>query len=261
MAISSAPAALAALLRSGTVRYSAWIGTPEELVAEAAARAGFDCVALDMQHGLHDPVSVMRGIAAVALAGKPTLVRVPVGDFAMASRALDMGAAAVIAPMINSVEDARAFARAVKYPPVGERSWGAGRAIQLAGIADPSAYLRGANDATLAFAMIETREAVAALDDILAVPGIDGVFIGPSDLSIALSGGASVDPLRADNAAALAAILARVKAAGKLGATYAITGAQARGYRELGFHLVAMGTDGTYLRIGASAMLREATAE
>lgn len=234
---------------------------PEPLVAESAARAGFDCVTLDMQHGLHDPASVMRCIGAVALAGKPAIVRVPVGDFAMASRALDMGAGAVIAPMINSVADARAFAKAMKYPPIGERSWGPVRAMQLADAADPVAYLRRANGETLAFAMIETREAMALVDDILAVPGIDGIFIGPSDLSIALSNGTSVDPLRADNAEAIGAILAAVKAAGKLAATYAITGAQARGYAELGFDLVAIGSDGGYLRAGASAMLAEAGAQ
>lgn len=234
---------------------------PEPLVAEASARAGFDCVTLDMQHGLHDPASVMRAIGAVALAGKPSLVRIPVGDFAMASRALDMGAGAVIAPMINSASDAKAFATAMKYPPIGERSWGAGRAMQLAGMDDPASYLHSANDKTLAFAMIETREAVAALGEILAVPGIDGIFVGPSDLSIALSNGASVDPLREDNAQAIGEILASVKAAGKLAATYAITGSQARGYRDLGFDLVAIGIDGGYLRLGASLLLAEANGQ
>ncbi|MCX5516076.1 2,4-dihydroxyhept-2-ene-1,7-dioic acid aldolase [Kaistia algarum] len=252
---------LAELLRAGTCQFSAWIGMPEPLVAEASARAGFDCVTLDMQHGLHDPASVMRAIGAVALAGKPSLVRIPVGDFAMASRALDMGARAVIAPMINSASDAKAFATAMKYPPIGERSWGAGRAMQIVGVDDPAAYLQTANHATLAFAMIETREAVAALGEILAVPGIDGIFVGPSDLSIALSNGASVDPLREDNARAIGEILTFVKAAGKLAATYAITGSQARGYRDLGFDLVAIGIDGGYLRLGASLLLAEANGQ
>lgn len=252
---------LVSLLAGEPCRFSAWVAMPEPLVAEASARAGFDCVTLDMQHGLHDPASVMRCIGAVALAGKPAIVRIPVGDFAMASRALDMGAAAVIAPMINSVADAHAFAKAMKYPPIGERSWGPVRAMQLAGATDPVAYLRGANGQTLAFAMIETREAMALVDEILAVPGIDGIFVGPSDLSIALANGSSVDPLRADNVAAIAAILAAVKAAGKLAATYAITGVQARGYADLGFDLVAIGSDGGYLRAGASAMLAEASAQ
>ncbi|MBN9026617.1 HpcH/HpaI aldolase family protein [Kaistia nematophila] len=252
---------LVSVLRSRGACLTAWIATPEPLIAESAARAGFDCVTLDMQHGLHDPVSVMRGIGAVALAGVPAIVRIPVGDFAMASRALDMGASAIIAPMINSAEDARAFATAAKYPPLGERSWGPVRAMQLSGVSDGAAFLRDTNAATLTFAMIETRAALQALDEILAVPGIDAVFIGPSDLSIALSDGASVDPMRADNQAAAADILARAHAAGKLAGIFAITGEQARHYRKLGYDLIALGTDGMYFRLGATTMLAEAKAE
>ena len=251
---------LASLFEAGSC-YSAWISMPEPLVAENAARSGFDCVTLDMQHGLHDPVSVMRGIGAITLGGRPAVVRIPVGDFAMASRALDMGAAAVIAPMINSAEDARAFAAAMKYPPIGERSWGPNRAVQLAGIQNPSDYLRRANGETIAFAMIETRAAVARLDEILAVPGIDAIFIGPSDLSIALSNGASVDPMSEENQREAAAISTRVKAAGKHVGIFAITGAQGRRYRELGYDFIAMGVDAGYMRLGASVMLEEAKAK
>src|SRR6476646_8027919 len=105
-------------LKSGATIITAWNIWPEPLLAEVAARSGFDAVTMDMQHGLHDPVSVMRGIGATHLGGKPAIVRVPVGDFAMVSRALDMGAEAVIAPMINTAEDAKAFVVAAKYPPV-----------------------------------------------------------------------------------------------------------------------------------------------
>ena len=107
---------LAARLRAGETLIAGWCGLPEPLVAELTARAGFDCVTLEMQHGLHDIGSVMRGIGAVALAGKPALVRIPVGDNATASRVLDMGAEAVIAPMINTAAEARAFVAAAKYP-------------------------------------------------------------------------------------------------------------------------------------------------
>ncbi|SHF28206.1 4-hydroxy-2-oxoheptanedioate aldolase [Kaistia soli DSM 19436] len=248
---------LAARLADATPALSAWISMPDPLIAESAARAGFDAVTLDMQHGLHDPVSVMRGVAAVTLAGQPTIVRVPVGDFAMASRALDMGASAVIAPMINSVADAEALVAATKYPPVGQRSWGPTRAIQLQGI-DPAAYLANANQTTLAFAMIETLAAMAALDAILEVPGLDAVFIGPSDLSIALSNGANVDPMRIDNQDAASAIRARAHAAGKRVGIFALNGAQARLYRALGYDFIALGVDAAYFALGAAAMLADA---
>ena len=105
----------------------------------------------------------------------------------MVSRALDFGAEGIIAPMINTAADARAFAAAAKYPPVGERSWGPHRATTLAGLADQSVYLREANDHVITLAMIETRTALGNLDAIVDTPGIDGLFLGPSDLSIALS--------------------------------------------------------------------------
>ena len=170
-------------LEAGETLYTAWATMPDPLVAEFVARSGFDAVTLDMQHGNLSTESAMRGIAAITLAGKPAIVRVPIGRFEMASRALDFGACAVIALMVNTVTDAKAFAAAMKFPPLGERSWGPTRVLALHGIAGPQAYLETANHDTLAIAMIETRAAYSALDDILAVDGIDGVFVGPSDLS------------------------------------------------------------------------------
>jgi len=177
---------LAEALHGGATVVSAWVGLPEPLISELAARSGFDAVTLDVQHGLHDTGSVMRSVGSIAMAGKPAIVRLAVEDFALASRALDFGAEAVIAPMINSVADARRLVAATKYPPLGERSWGPARAMALFGITDPQVQLRTANRSTLAIAMIETKTAFAALDDILAVDGLDGVFVGPSDLSVTL---------------------------------------------------------------------------
>jgi 4-hydroxy-2-oxoheptanedioate aldolase len=123
---------LAARLRAGETLFTAWSAIPDPLVAEFLARSGFDAVTLDMQHGCHTSDSVLRSVPAIALAGKPAVVRVPIGDFAMASRALDFGATAVIAPMVNSMADARAFAAAMKFPPEGERSWGTDAGAGLA---------------------------------------------------------------------------------------------------------------------------------
>ena len=225
---------------------------------EALARSGFDAVTLDMQHGFHTTESVLRGIAACKLAGTPAVVRVPVGRFDMASRALDFGAAAVIAPMINSLVDARAFAAAMKYPPLGERSWDPTRAVALHGHSDPQAYLGSANGETLAFAMIETRAALAILDDLLGLEGIDGVFLGPADFSIALSHGAWVDPLNAEMLQIAGEIAGKARAAGKLGAAYAVSGAAAQHMRGLGFRLIALPSDIGHLIAGATAVLEAA---
>ncbi len=176
---------LAEALKAETPLFCAWVGINEPAVAEALAREAFDAVVLDMQHGAFDFVGASRAILSVALAGKPTIVRVPVGEFALASRLLDAGAAGVIAPMINSRDDAQRLVAFTKFPPLGERSWGPRAVLPLSGL-DAPAYLAAANAMTQTIAMIETRAALDALDDILGVEGIDGVFVGPSDLSIAL---------------------------------------------------------------------------
>jgi 4-hydroxy-2-oxoheptanedioate aldolase len=249
---------LAERLRGGQTLFTAWSAIPDPLVAEFLARTAFDAVTLDMQHGCHSTKSVMRGVAAVAYAGKPAVVRVPVGRFDMASRALDFGAAAVIAPMVNSRADAQAFAASMKFPPQGERSWGPTRVLAMQGGTDPQTYLGSANRDTLAIAMIETRAAFAALDEILAVDGIDGVFVGPSDFSIALSDGAKVDSTDEGMMAIAGEVARRASEAGKIPCTLAVAGPAARKSVELGFRFVALGGDFGYLTAGATALLHSA---
>ncbi|MGO4526856.1 HpcH/HpaI aldolase/citrate lyase family protein [Microvirga sp. 2MCAF35] len=246
-------------LKAGSPVLTAWCGMPDPSVAGVLAREDFDAVVLDLQHGSIDFTAALQAVPLVAAAGKPALVRIPVGDFASASRFLDAGVSGVIAPMINTIEDARRFAGFMKFPPVGERSWGAYGALSLTGL-EPGAYLQQANDLTVSFAMVETREALAIIDDILAVPGIDGIFIGPSDLSIALSGGKSVNPAGAEVEKALEHALARVKAAGKVAAIYAVTGARAAELSAKGFHMVSIGSDTSMLKAGAHAALAAARA-
>ena len=247
-------APLAQRLRAGEVLISGWSTIPEPLVAEAVARAGFDCVVLDLQHGLHDTRSVFQSIGSIAAVGKPALVRVPLGDNAFASRALDAGAEGVIAPMINSVADARAFVAAVKYPPVGQRSWGPNRAMALSGKA-PQAHLETSNADTFAFAMIETEGALAVLDGILAVPGVDGVFIGPSDLSVTLSGGARIAPEADDLDPVIRRICQAAEAAGKVAGAFTPNARRAKTCRDLGCRFIALGSDHGYIAGGAAAML------
>jgi len=246
-----------ALLKGGTPLLTAWCGIPEPTVPGMLAREEFDAVAMDMQHGSIDFSAALRAVPLIAAAGKPALVRIPVGEFAMASRFLDAGVSGVIAPMINTIEDAQRFASFMKFPPLGQRSWGAYGAISLSGL-EPAEYLRRANDLTVSFAMVETREALAILDDILKVPGIDGVFIGPADLSIALSGGKGVDPASAEVDKALDHVLARVRAADKIAGIYAPSGARAGELARKGFNMVSIGSDSSMLRAGAQAALAAA---
>jgi 4-hydroxy-2-oxoheptanedioate aldolase len=255
----SSVAALSTRLRSGSPVLSAWCGIPEPLVAGILAREAFDAVTLDMQHGAVDLAAVIRTLPLIAAAGKPGLVRVPVGDFATASRLLDAGASAVIAPMINTIEDAQRFGSFMKYPPLGERSWGPHGALTLTGL-HAGDYLAQANDLSMSFAMVETREALAIVDDILATRGIDGIFLGPSDLSIALSRGAGLNAFSGEVDEALNHALARAKAAEKTVGVYAATGDRAAQHLKQGFDLVALGSDTVMLRSGAQALLKAARA-
>ncbi|MGO8655145.1 HpcH/HpaI aldolase/citrate lyase family protein, partial [Rhizobium ruizarguesonis] len=139
---------------------------PDATLANHLAQEAFDTIVLDMQHGMWDMPSAANAVAQVRLAGKPALARIPVGDFASASRLLYAGASGIIAPMINSAEDAQAFVKATKYPPLGERSWGPSLALNHTGLSADD-YLKNANALTVAIAIVETRAALEAIDDIL----------------------------------------------------------------------------------------------
>lgn len=232
-----------------------WSGIPDSMTIELMASQPFDAVTLDMQHGGHHEDSVLRGVAPIHKAGKPAIVRIPVGRWDMASRALDFGADAVIAPMVNSVEDARRFAAHVKYPPVGERSWGPTFGFPRYGKGTMQEYLEQTNARTLAFAMIETRAALAVLDDILAVPGIDAIFLGPSDLSIAWTHGKTLNATLEDMMEAVADVAARARAAGKHCGIYVIDPAFAGRFAAMGYRLLATANEGHLMRLGAQALL------
>lgn len=251
---------LAERLKAGETVFTAWSSLPDALVAEALAATVMDAVTLDMQHGGHHEDSVLRALAPVIAAGKPGLVRIPVGRFDMASRALDFGAEAVIAPMVNTLADAQAFATAMKYPPVGQRSWGPSFAMPRLGGDDAREWMRRSNAGTLAFAMIETREALAIVDDILAVPGIDGVLVGPSDFSIAWTNGATMDPSLEEMMEAIGHIAARARAAGKHAAIYVVDPALVGRYVGMGYRLIALGSEGRYMALGAASLIEAAQA-
>lgn len=245
------------LIRSGKPTFTGWVSTPSPIVADLLAREDFDSVTIDMQHGLHSHQTVIDSIAYAALAGKPSIVRIQVDDFPFASRALDYGAMGIIAPMVNSVADAKKLVAYTKYPPLGERSWGPVRALPMTGLSAPD-YLAEANRTTLAIAMIETQAALDALDDILSIDGIDGVFVGPSDLSIALFKGKKVDQNAPEVDAALKHIVARAKAHNKFATAFTMSGERAAAHAAMGFAMSTLCNDIYLLQIGARGELKAA---
>ena len=246
---------LTRLLRGDRTAITAWVGMPGRHWIEAIASAPFDAVTLDMQHGTHGEEGVLAAVASIAMLGKPAILRIPVGRFDLASRALDAGCHAVIAPMVNSVEDARAFAAHMKYPPVGERSFGPTVAVRNLGLAGAGDYVPSANAETLAIAMIETRDAYEALDDILDVPGIDGVFVGPADFSVSIQGGGMPKPFGDDTIGMIEDIATRARSREKLAAAFAHTPEAANRAHALGYRLIAAGLDAMYLRQGIDPIL------
>lgn len=254
--MSNSGFSLAARLRAGETVHCGWCSLPYPIVSEIIAREGFGAVTLDAQHGLWEVASLISGIAAVRQGGAAAVVRSPVGDHGLVSRTLDFGAEAVIAPMINTRADAGAFAAAAKFPPTGERSWGPHRATMLAAYADQMDYLREANDQTLTFAMIETRAGLANVDAIAAVDGIDALFLGPADLSIALSDGARLDPMGKEIDDAVERMLAAAGKAGKFVGAFCPTPQRALDLGKRGVRFLAVPGDIAFLRAGASAAIK-----
>ena len=247
---------LARRLRAGETVFSAWCTLASPLVVEALAREGFAAVNLDAQHGMWDVASLVAGIGAVRAGGAAPLVRVPLEDFALVSRALDFGAEAIIAPMINDGSDARRFAAAAKYPPLGERSWGPVRAMMLQGASAPAVYLREANEGTLTMAMIETPAALNNVDDIAGTPGIDALFVGPYDLATSLSAGAAQDVQAPEVERAIDQICAAAKRAGKIPGIYCRDAERALAMAKRGFRFMAVASDLGMLREAAAATLK-----
>jgi 4-hydroxy-2-oxoheptanedioate aldolase len=245
---------LAARLRGGETVYCGWSSLSDPLAAEAIARTGFDAVCLDMQHGFHDYGSLREGVTGVSAAGAAPVIRVPYGGMLYTGRMLDLGFEAAICPMINTAQAAAEFARATKFPPIGARSWGPTRAMMLSGRTSHE-YLSWANREILSFAMIETREAISNLPEILAVEGIDAVFVGSNDLSISLSNGAGVDANREDVSAAMREIAKITNTAGKVAGSFATDTLAAEHQAAMGYRFIATGPDLQLLRAAAAALI------
>jgi 4-hydroxy-2-oxoheptanedioate aldolase len=166
----------------GEAVVNGWLSIPSSFSAEVMANQGFDSLTVDMQHGVIDYQVAVTMLQGISTTGAMPMARVPWNDPARLMKILDAGRYGVICPMVNTRAEAEALVRACKYPPRGYRSWGPVRASIYAG-AD---YGDHANEDIVVMPMIETAEAMKNLDDILSVPGVDGVYVGPSDLSLAL---------------------------------------------------------------------------
>jgi 4-hydroxy-2-oxoheptanedioate aldolase len=230
-----------------------WCAIPSAFSVELMASAGFDWVCVDMQHGLIGEEHMAAMLQALSISRTPAFVRVAWNRPEAIMRALDAGADGIVVPMVNSPEEALAASRACRYAPEGTRSWGPTRPALLRPGFDPES----ANREVVCVVMVETVDALARLEEILSVPGIDGVLVGPNDL--ALSDKRAGEPARsepeyeAELAALAAACLEREIVPGI--ALYREIESFAERWRSAGFRMFSVSSDSLLLVQAATAEL------
>lgn len=228
------------------VRLAGWLAIPEPLVVEAAARAGFDWIGFDLQHGAWDLAAAFRGIQLADALGKPVLIRLPDEQLSLIPRVLDHGASGIVLAMASEPEVVAAAIDRARYQPEGKRSYGGQRYGMRPEPPDPADVRPGI------FAMIETRRGVEAVREIAAIKGLAGLHIGPTDLGLAL--GLGRDLSAAAFADAVAAIVAAAHANALPVTMHAVAANKAAAWVALGFDELVLTTDIELLR-GAFAEL------
>ncbi len=243
-----------AALRAGQVQIGLWIGLADPNAAEALAATGFDWLLFDGEHAPNDPRSVLDQLRAVAPYPARPVVRPVQGDVALVKQYMDIGVQTLLVPMIDTAEQAALMVRAMRYPPEGIRGVGASlaRASRWNQVDD---YLNAANDQMCLLAQAESPQALKNLPAIAAVPGVDGVFFGPSDLSASM--GLRGQPGHATVKQAILDGIRTVRAAGKAAGVLCVDLPLAREYIEAGASFVAVGTDTTLLVRSATDLARQ----
>ena len=230
---------LKAHFTAGGTAVNGWCAIPSPVTAEIMGRAGFDMITVDLQHGLIDYQMALTMCQVLQGLPGPVLCRVPWNEPGIIMKCLDAGFAGVICPMINTEADARRLVDAARYAPLGGRSFGPTRANMVHG----AAYARSANEKVLLLAMIETREALSNLDAILGVDGIDGVYVGPSDLGLSLGHEPTLEPTAPAVIEAIAQIVARSRAVGRIAGVHTGSPAMVRMMLDQRFHFASLLTD------------------
>ena len=242
--------------REQAVGYWAVLDAP--VATERIGRLGYDYVALDAQHGLLGYSGVLNGLMAIDAGHTAVgMVRVEDNNLTAIGKALDAGAVGIIVPLVNTAEDAAAAVAAAKYPPMGGRSYGPMRSALRIGPVPADA-----NAATLVFAMIETPDGLKNVKEICGTPGLDGIYVGPSDLAIAVGGAFPGDPaIEAEFNAALEAIAEAAASAGVAAGIHTASGDIAAQRLRQGYTFTTVASDLTHLELAAKAHLAAATAK
>ncbi len=227
-------------LAAGRTQYGIFLGLPDTTCAEICAGAGFDWLIVDTEHGPFDLPLTLRHLQVIAGYNVQAVVRPVSDDRNLLKQLLDTGVQSLLIPMVESVQQAQELVRSVRYPPGGVRGVGTAlaRAARWTSIPD---YLHKANDQICLVAQVETERAVEALPGILEVDGIDGIFVGPSDLSASM--GHIGNPRHPEVVKVIKEVLHKARAAGKSAGILAIEPAQIQEYREHGANMIGVGAD------------------
>lgn len=226
-------------LAKGSTVFGMWAGLPCGFAAELVCVNGVDYVCVDQQHGLIDYADMVGMLRAIEGRGAVAVTRVPVNQAWVIGKALDAGAQGVIVPLVNSREEAAAAVAACRYFPKGVRSYGPARPSMVMGSRDIGVI----GDGPLCLVMVETREALHNIDAIAATPGLDGIYIGPSDLALGLGLPPSLDKDEPEHVAAVARILAACQRNGIVPGIQCGSGKAARRFAEKGFRFVTFSSD------------------
>ncbi len=240
-----------AALASGRVSYGLWASLASPGAVEIAGGSGADWVLIDMEHAPHELPDVIAALRALAPYPAAAVVRPPWNEAVGIKRLLDAGVQSLLLPFVQSVEEARAAVAATRYPPAGIRGVaGASRAAAYGRVPD---YLHRAADQIAVVVQIESAAAVAAVGGIAAVEGVDGVFVGPSDLAASL--GHLGQPEHPDVEAAIAEVIARVAPTGKPVGLFGVSSGHVRRAIALGVRFVSVASDTCVLRHGFDAAI------
>lgn len=227
-------------LKDGKTQIGCWMGFADGYAADIMGTAGFDWLVIDGEHAPNDIRSIRDQLIALEPSPSHPVVRVPIGETWMIKQVLDVGAQNVLVPMVDTAQQARDLVQACRYAPEGVRGVGAAlaRATRFSSVSD---YVETANAQICLLVQVETKAGIAALDDILAVDGIDGVFIGPADLAADMGfGGNSAAP---EVQAVILGALEKIRAAGKAPGILSLNDDFTRQYLNVGAQFVAVGID------------------
>ncbi|MFD6275296.1 HpcH/HpaI aldolase/citrate lyase family protein [Streptomyces sp. NPDC060209] len=256
MAIGRTSAEFTAALRNREQLIGYWSLLDSPIAAERLARVGYDYLAFDAQHGLFGYQGMLNNLLATDTKGSTAvgMVRVEANDLTYIGKALDAGATAVIVPLIDTAQDAADAVAAVRYPPLGRRSYGPMRA-QLRIGPNPA----DTHEQTAVLAMIETADGLAHVEEICATPGLDGIYVGPSDLRLAIGGASSNDPSVQDEfELALTRIRKAAEAAGIAAGIHNADGVSAARRLAEGFTFATVAADVVHLQQIATSHLEAA---